>query len=197
MPRSFRTRSGHRGEAWRRILSSLRIMSLLLFYLMGAAQANLDRTSITVNKYLWPLFHRLSFCMSTKSICHCSSRSRTNVGVVGKRVRRGCGAYNSTPIGESVMVAGFGKRPDPTQGPGFMGIFVSAWQRHEDPDTRSFQFSFFIVFHTHMNFFKTRSCYQSLYANGPPGLPSLSQTDSTTVDLSWRFNTWCHGSHRA
>ena len=128
-------------------------MSWLRLDLMGTAQAYLDRTSITVNKYLFPLFHRLSFCMSTKSICHCSSRSRTNVGVVGKRVRRGCGAYNSTPIRESVMVAGFGKRPDPTQGPGFMGIFVSAWQRHEDIDTRSFPFSFFNSFFTHLHDF--------------------------------------------
>ena len=72
------------------------------------------------------------------------------------------------------QLVGFGKGVYPTQGPGFMGIFVSAWQRHEDTDTRSFQFSFFIVFHTHMNFFKTRSCYQSFYANGPPlALPSL------------------------
>ena len=41
-----------------------------------------------------------------------------------------------------------GKGLDPTQGPGFMGIFVSAWQRHEDTDTRSFQFFFFNSFFT-------------------------------------------------
>ena len=34
---------------------------------------------------------------------------------------------------------GFGKRVDPTQGPGFMGMFVSARQLHDHTDTRSFQ----------------------------------------------------------
>ena len=48
---------------------------------------------------------------------------------------------------------GFGKGSDPTQGPGFMGIFVSAWQRHEDTDTRSFPFSFFNSFFTHLHDF--------------------------------------------
>ena len=44
---------------------------------------------------------------------------------------------------------GFGKGLDPTQGPGFLGIFISAWQRHDNTDTTSFPFSFFnTFFHT-------------------------------------------------
>ena len=48
---------------------------------------------------------------------------------------------------------GFDKGPNPTQGPGFLGIFVSTWQRHEDTDTRSFTFSFFNSFFTHLHDF--------------------------------------------
>ena len=95
------------------------------------------------------------------------------------------------------QLVGFGKGVYPTQGPGFMGIFVSAWQRHEDTDTRSFQFSFFIVFHTHMNFFKTRSCYQSFYANGPPlALPSLGFRHFSKLiqPLSIRHRGSTHGA---
>ena len=46
---------------------------------------------------------------------------------------------------------GFSKGLDPTQGPGFLGIFVSAWQRHDNTDTTSFPFSFLNSFsHTYM-----------------------------------------------
>ena len=44
---------------------------------------------------------------------------------------------------------GFGKGIDPTQGPRFLGIFVSAWQRHDNTDTTSFPFSFFNSFFSH------------------------------------------------
>ena len=44
---------------------------------------------------------------------------------------------------------GLGKGLDPAQGPGFLGIFVSAWQRHQDTDTRSYPISVFnSFFHT-------------------------------------------------
>ena len=49
---------------------------------------------------------------------------------------------------------GFGKGLDPTQGPGFLGIFVSVWQRHQDTDTRSYPIFFFnSFFHTHLHDF--------------------------------------------
>ena len=44
---------------------------------------------------------------------------------------------------------GLGKGLDPTQGPRFLGIFVSAWQRHDNTDTTSFPFSFFNSFFSH------------------------------------------------
>ena len=44
---------------------------------------------------------------------------------------------------------GFGKGLDPTQSPRFLGIFLSAWQRHQDTDTPSYSNSFFSsFFHT-------------------------------------------------
>ena len=85
---------------------------------------------------------------------------------------------------------GFGKGLDPTQGPGFLGIFVSEWQRHDNTDTTSFPFSFFNSFFTHLHdffCFKTRLCYQSFHSNGAsspspsPGLQPIPQTDSTTA----------------
>ena len=50
---------------------------------------------------------------------------------------------------------GFGKRVDPTQGPGFMGIFVSARQLHDHTLTQDHFKSFFNGFfsHTYMVFF--------------------------------------------
>ena len=61
-----------------------------------------------------------------------------------------------------------------------------------------------LVFFTYtFFFFKTRSCYQSFYANGASslspfsGLQPIQQTGSTTVDPSWTSNPWCHGSYRA
>ena len=52
---------------------------------------------------------------------------------------------------------GFGKGLDPTQGPGFLGIFVSAWQRYDNTDATSFPFSFFNSFsHTYMIFFQNK-----------------------------------------
>ena len=71
---------------------------------------------------------------------------------------------------------GFGKGVYPTQGPGFMGIFVSAWQRYEDTNTRSFQFSFFNSFFTHTIFVcrKQSSTTKVLMQMAPPlTLPSL------------------------
>ena len=53
------------------------------------------------------------------------------------------------------QLMGFGKGLDPTQGPGFLGIFVSAWQRDDNTDTRSFQFSVFS--HTCMIFFQNKT----------------------------------------
>ena len=123
--------------------------------------------------------------------------------MVGKRVRWVCVTYNSTPIGESVVLEGFSigglwQRVLPHPRPRVHGNpRVTAWQRHGDTDTRSFQLSFFnsfCFFHTYIGLFKTRSCYQSFYANGASshspfsGLPSLPQTGSTTVDPSWRSN---------
>ena len=55
------------------------------------------------------------------------------------------------------QLMGFGKGLDPTQGPGFLGIFVSAWQRYDNTDTTSFPFSFFNSFsHTYMIFFQNK-----------------------------------------
>ena len=48
---------------------------------------------------------------------------------------------------------GFGKGLNPTQGPGFMSIFVSARQRHDNTDTASFLFSLFNSFFTHLHDF--------------------------------------------
>ena len=48
---------------------------------------------------------------------------------------------------------GFGKGVDPTQGPWFLGIFVSGWQRQDNTDTTSFLFSFFNIFFTHLHDF--------------------------------------------
>ena len=105
---------------------------------------------------------------------------------------------------------GFGKGLDPTQGPGFLGIFVSAWQRHDNTDTTSFPFSFFNSFFTHLHdffCFKTRSCYQSFYANAAsspspspsPGLQPIPQTDSSTAyDYPFAgLGRWTVPSHRA
>ena len=83
---------------------------------------------------------------------------------------------------------GFGKGLDPTQGPGFL---VSAWQRHDNTDTTSFQFSFFnSFFHTHLHdfFFTAKFHCQTLTQNGfsspspSPGLQPIPQTDLATVD---------------
>ena len=75
---------------------------------------------------------------------------------------------------------GFGKGLDSTQGPRFLGIFVSAWQRHDNTDTKSFPLSFFNSFFTHLHDF---------YANGAsshspcPGLQPIQQTDLTIASL--------------
>ena len=50
---------------------------------------------------------------------------------------------------------GFGKGLDPTQSPRFLGIFLSAWQRHQDTDTLSEPISFF------NSFFHTPTCFQN------------------------------------
>ena len=74
------------------------------------------------------------------------------------------------------QLVGFGKGFYPTQGPGFMGIFVSAWQRHGDTDTRSFQFSFFnSFFHTYMGLFSKQGHATKVFMQIAPPLllPSL------------------------
>ena len=54
---------------------------------------------------------------------------------------------------------GLGKGLDPAQGPGCLGIFVSAWQRHQDTDTPSTPISVFNSFfsHTYMIFFSKQN----------------------------------------
>ena len=74
------------------------------------------------------------------------------------------------------QLVGFGKGFYPTQGPGFMGIFVSAWQLHGDTDTRSFQFSFFnSFFHTYMGLFSKQGHATKVFMQIAPPLllPSL------------------------
>ena len=53
---------------------------------------------------------------------------------------------------------GLGKGLDPAQGPGCLGIFVSAWQRHQDTDTQSYPISLFNSFFTHLHdFFQNKT----------------------------------------
>ena len=52
--------------------------------LIGSTQAYLDKASMTVSKYRFPLLYLASFCTSTKSATYCSSMLNTNMGKVGK-----------------------------------------------------------------------------------------------------------------
>ena len=137
------------------MLSNPRIMSWLRLDLMGTAQAYLDRTSITVNKYLFPLFHRLSFLHVHQIHLPLFVSVKDQRGSGGKPrlsgfVERITQHRLENPLRlRGFQYLGFGKGLDPTQGSGFLGIFVSAWQRHDNTDPTSFPFSYFnSFFHT-------------------------------------------------